>query len=497
MAEYLHGAYGQVNTSGAGESEVSLGAFVYIGTAPVHTVEGGAANVNKPILVRNIAEARKYFGYSSDWAKYTLCEAMHVHLEQKGVGPIVLINVLDPATHKASTKTTTTITPVNGVLTMIAGAEDAILDTIVIKTTGADPTTKVKGTDYEIAYDYTKKQVIARELTAGALGTAALTVEYFAINAAAVDATTVIGSSDGMGLNTGVYAIKDVYQRTGYIPAFMLAPGFSSIPNVHNVMAANSIKVNGHWNIYMYTDIPILNGATAITLDTAYTFKKANGYTCDNETTFFPLVEGTDGNKYHISVLAAANLQELLLDQDGIPYRTASNTECAIIKNIYLGEDYVGRVYDDEIINKKLNENGIASAAFVGGRWVIWGAHSASYDQDNASYTNVSETSHMMLNYICNDFQERRTIDVDKPLTANDLRTIVSEEQARLDALVNIGALTYGVVRINAELMDTADIANGDYVFSFDVTTTPLAKSLTAVVNWTDDGFVTFFEGAE
>ena len=47
-------------------------AFVYIGTAPVHQVEGGANNVNKPILVNNIAEARAKLGYSDDGAKYSL-----------------------------------------------------------------------------------------------------------------------------------------------------------------------------------------------------------------------------------------------------------------------------------------------------------------------------------------------------------------------------------------------------------------------------------------
>lgn len=490
MAEYLHGAYGQVNAIGARVSEESLGAMVYVGTAPVHTVENGATNVNKPVLVHNIAEARKYFGYSDDWASYTLCEAMHVHLELKGVGPIVLINVLDPSVHKASEKTTTQLTPVNGILT-IPSAESVILDTVVIK---SGSTTKEKGVDYDIAYNIDKKTITARELTSGALGTTALSVEYYTINAAAVTTANVIGSSDGLGVNTGIFAIKDVYQLTGFVPSFLAVPGFSSVPEVHNAMYANSKKVNGHWEVYMFVDIPITNGSTAINLDTAYTFKVSNGYNHENETVYFPMAEGTDGQKYHLSVLAAANLQELLLSQDGIPYRTASNTECSIIANLYLGDAYTGRIYDDEIINKKLNENGIASAAYVGGRWAIWGAHSADYDQDNATFVNVAETSRMMLYYVCNSFQERRTFDVDKPLTANDLRTIVSEEQARLDALVNIGALTYGACTLNAELMEKADIANGDYSFSFNITTTPLAKSLTAVVNWVDNGFETFFE---
>ena len=493
MAEYLHGAYGEINAVGNRVSDESLSAIVCIGTAPVHTVEGGASNVNVPILINNIAEARKYLGYSDEWADYTLCEAMHVFFENKGVGPLVFINVLDPATHKKETKTTGTKTPSNGVIT-IASAESIILDTVVIKTTGQTPTTKVKGTDYTIAYNPDKKTITIQEITSGALGTAALTVEYFEIEPSAVTDSVVVGSSDGLGMNTGVFAVKDVYQVTGYIPAYLIAPGFSSHPTVHAAMYQNSVKINSHWDAYMFVDLPIVNGSTAITLDTAATFKAANGYNKENETVYFPLATGIDGQTYHLSTLAAANFQELMIAQDGIPYRTASNTACPLIENLYLGESYAGRIFDDSIINEKLNKNGIASAAYVGGRWAIWGAHSADYNQDNATQINVAETNRMMLYYISNDFQDRRTLDVDQPLTPNDIKTIVSEEQTRLDALLAVGALTYGEVMLNSSAQARADILNGDWQFSFNVTTTPLAKSLKAVVNWTDDGFATYFE---
>ncbi len=490
MADYKHGAYGVIQAVGSRVADESQGAIVYVGTAPVHNVEGGANNVNKPIVVNNIAEARKYFGYSDEWDKYTLCEAMHVHLENKGVGPLVFINVLNPATHKASEAGNVSKTPENGRVT-IPAAQDIILDSVVVK---SGNTAKIKGTDYAIAYNVEKKTITISELTAGALGTSALTITYNTIDASAVTMADVIGASDGLGLNTGIFAIKNVYQLTGYIPAYLAAPGFSSVPAVHAAMYQNSVKVNGHWDVYMFVDLPIVNGETPLTLDTAKTYKNGNGYTKENETVFFPLAQGTDGKIYHLSVLAAANFQELLLAQDGIPYKTASNTDCSLIENLYLGASNTGRVYDDSIINEKLNKNGIASAAYVGGRWAIWGCHSADYDQDNGDQINVAETNRMMLYYISNDFQHRRTPDVDKPMTANDLQTIIAEEQTRVDALLNIGALTRGVVTLNADAQARSDIMNGDYSFLFDITTTPLAKSLTAIVNWTDEGFVTYFE---
>jgi hypothetical protein len=486
LPDYLHGAYGVTQAVANRNAAIGRGAIVYVGTAPVNQVEDGGNNLNKPVLVRNIAEARRLFGYSDDWDKYTLCEAMQVHLVQKGVGPIVLINVLNLATHKDAEETSASLTPVNGRIT-IANAEDIILDTVTV-------TGKTKGTDYSIAYNSTQKTIVITELTSGGLGSAAITVTYYKADPSAVTAQDVIGSSDGQGMNTGLYAIKNVEQATGYIPAYLVCPGFSSNPTVHEAMYQVSQKINGHWDAWMFVDLPLMNGGTALTMDTAYTYKVANGYTKPNETVCFPMIEGTDGKYYHMSVQRAANFQELLIKNEGIPYHSASNTDCDIAANLWFGAANAGRVYDDSMINDKLNRRGITSIAHVGGRWALWGACSAEYDENNKDDINVAETNLMMLYYISNDFQHRRARDVDKPLTSADLATLISEEQARLDALKKIKALTYGTVYINSDFMPNSDVRSGDYKFTFDVTTVPLAKSLLAIVNWVDTGFETYFE---
>lgn len=493
MSEYLHGAYGDTAGIGNRLSADAASAIVVIGTAPVHTLalaSGESYNVNKPVLVRNIAEAKKYFGYSEDWASYTLCEAMHHFFENKAVGPLVLINVLDPATHRSQTKATATKTPAANRVT-IAEAGAAILETVEVK---RGDTALVKGTDYNIAYSSAKETITITGVTSTSLGTDALTISYYTVTPASVTAAVVVGSTDGAGTNTGVYAVKNVYQLTGVIPAYLMAPGFSSDPTVHAAMIAVSKKINGHWDAYCFVDLPIADGATALTLDSAVTWKNANGYTNENETVYFPMATGTDGKHYHLSVLAAANFLQLLGENDGIPYHSASNTEAGIVQGLWIGTGSENKVFDDEIINEKLNKNGVASAAYVGGRWVIWGAHSADYNQDDADQVNVSETSRMMLYYISNDFQHRRPQNVDRPLTANDIATIVAEEQQRLDALKAIGALLYGEATLDAESIADSDVYNGDFVFEFRVTTTPLAKSLKAIVAWVDDGFATYFD---
>lgn len=492
MSEYLHGAYGEVNAAGTRVTDEGGGAIVYIGTAPVHTLPGGAGNVNRPIAVRDLSEAKALFGYSNDWASYTLCEAMYAHLQLKGVGPIVLINVLDPATHTASSGGTVSKTPENGRFT-ITDAESIVLDSIVIQTQDSTPATKVKGTDYMLSYDADRKIITVIELTAGALGSAALTVTYDLIDVSKVTGGAVIGSTDDLGTNTGLYAVRNVYPMTGYIPAYLAAPGFSSIKAVHDEMYTVSRKINDHWDAYLFADLPLLNGNTPLTMETAATYKEANGYNHENEEVFFPLAVGTDGKKYHLSVLAAANFQELLIENDGVPFKTHSNTVCDIIENLYMGEANIGKVWDDPIINKHLNRNGICSAAFMGGQWVLWGCHSADYNQSNKDSVNVADVNRMMLYYISNDFQYRRRVDVDKPMTINDIQRIVAEEQMRLDGLKSIGALIYGEVRMDASREAQSDVVAGNFRFIFDVQATPLAHSLKAIVNWTEAGFATYF----
>ena len=499
--KFKHGAYGEIIADGVklANNGNSPQAFVYFGTAPVGQVEGGGANVNKPIVCRGMSEAKKYLGYSDDWASYTLCEAMYVHFQQKGVGPVIFVNMLNPSTHKVSTAVTASLTPKNGRVT-IAAAGDIIVDTLVVKKgSGQSETTLVRGTDYSVKFDYVKMAAILEEITEGVFGADALSITYNKMDASAVTSTDVIGATDGYGLNTGLYVIENIYNLTGYIPAFIGAPGWSDVPAVHTAMGEVSREIGKHWNAFMYVDMPLTSGGSAITLSTAATWKNANGYTLDNEKVYFPMAKGTDGNKYHISVLAMANKQELVIANDGIPYMSDSNTVCSVIEDLYFGEgaSVAGRVYNDALINKCLNSNGIDSAAFVSGRWVIWGTYAGSYDQDNATSVNVFDTALQMLFYVTNDFQHRRNNDVDQPMPVNTIKSIVSEEQARVDALLGIGALTYGKVRLDLSPEAKSDIVGGDYRILFDVTTTPLGKSLTMVATWTADGFETYFLALE
>ncbi len=500
--QYKHGAYGQINASGVklANNGKTPQAFVIFGTAPVgQIIDGGTKAVNKPILCNSMSDFEKQLGYSDDWDKYTLCEAAHVFLALKGIGPCVFVNVLNPTTHKASTASTASLTPANGKVT-IATASNIAIDTIVVKKgSGQQEQTLVKDTDYTVEYDHNKNVVILTEITAGGFGTAALSITYYNMDATTVSASDVIGSTDGYGLNTGLYVVKNVYNLTGLIPAYICAPGWSSITSVNGALATVSKEINSHWNAFVFSDLPLMNSSTPLTVQTAASYKSSNGFNKDNQKVCYPMITGTDSNKYHMSVWFAANFAERLIANNGIPYMTASNTECGIIQDLYFGTDssFKDRVWTDDVINKTLCANGISSAIYMSGKWVLWGSSAASYDQDNATNINVFDTALMMLYYITNDFQHRRNVNVDKPMGVNELKAIVAEEQSRIDALLAVNALTYGQVKLNVSPEAKSDMAGGDFRIIFDVTNVPLGKSFTAEAAWSEEGFKVYTKSLE
>lgn len=99
---YQHGIYGQqVPTTDALAPAGVATLPVYIGTAPVDDLDTPAAAVNTPLLLTSFEDAEAKIGYSDDWATYTLCEAVYAHFKNRiqPIGPIVVVNVYDPATH--------------------------------------------------------------------------------------------------------------------------------------------------------------------------------------------------------------------------------------------------------------------------------------------------------------------------------------------------------------------------------------------------------------
>jgi len=101
---YKHGIYTEeVSTIGALKSKANGTIPVYIGTAPIHTLQSTDNKIATPILIQSYNDFVKQLGYSDDWEKYTLCEVAYAHFKNNihTIAPFVVINIFDPAKHKA------------------------------------------------------------------------------------------------------------------------------------------------------------------------------------------------------------------------------------------------------------------------------------------------------------------------------------------------------------------------------------------------------------
>lgn len=483
---YKHGTYGEIAASKAVAAAQSGTVLVYVGTAPINKIAGHASAdlVNNPIAVRNMSEAKEIFGYSDDWSTFTLCEVFDEHFNNsvENAGPIYVINVLDPDTHKGTQVELEDQDFSSGYVYISNDLAD--VDSVRVAE-------KVLGTDYSVSYDAENNRIVVKALTS--FTTADVT--YYPVSASAITASTIIGTSSG-GVSTGIQAIKKVYAKYNAVPNLLAAPGFSEIPEVYVAMVAAVQKINGHWDGFVLADIPILDGESAVaTKEAAIAWQASNGYTAERSKVCWPMVKSGTGKVYHLSTVCAATMLRVDLSHQSVPMESPSNKEIMAVAQ-YFGESSTNEGYDDTESND-LNAVGITTACFSNGRWVLWGPHTAAYKYGTTMDARVIfDVNLRMLMYVTNGFQLRHGTKIDAPLTPAQKDTIVNAENAELERLASIGAI---IGEGTVEFLETAntlnDMLNGDFVFDIAFTATPPFKSGTARVAYTSDGFAAFFGG--
>ena len=491
---YLYGAYGHLGETIA-QSAVQAGTTpVYIGTAPINLVQNykDVKGINKPIKLNNFVDAQRKLGISAKWETFTLCEVMTAHFNNPigNIGPIYVINVLDPDVHKKAEQTTKNLTFVNGRAEFIS--DTIILDTFAISE-------KAEGVDYSLDYNYTKNSVIVTSISAETPLTGSQNVTYYEIDASKITSDDIIGGVTANGEYSGLGALKLLYQEQYQVCNLIAAPGWSHDPKVYNALITAAQKINGHWDAFVCADIP-LKSSTSETIDTiqkAIDWKKTNGYTNERSKVCWPQTMDNDGQIFHLSTLAMVELMRADYSHDSVPMETCGNKEVQGIKQ-YFGADSKNQGFDQQDAND-LTSNGIMTIIAWGGNWVLWGDHTAAYTYGaDVDPRAIFDVSMRMLFHITNSFQREWSPKIDKPMTLQLRDRILNREQEKLDALVAEGALIGEpqVLFLESE-NDTTDLMNGDFRWDIAVTPTPPLKSATVYVAYTDAGFSAYFSDTE
>lgn len=488
--EYRYGAYGDVEQSVAQSSAQSGTAPVYVGTAPVNLIRGYAEAklTGWPVKLSNLTHAQKTVGYAGDWATFTLCEAIAAHFDNtKGnIGPIYVINVLDPDVHKKAQKTTRALAFSNGRCEFASAT--IVLDSFAL----AD---KAEGVDYTLDYNFTTGTVVVASADPDSPLTGSLDASFYEIDPAAVKATDIIGGVTGAGVYSGLAVLKLMFPELSTVPNLILAPGWSHIPAVYNAMITASQKINGHWYAYALADIPIADdsGAAIDTIAKAKQWKASNGYTSGWSKVYWP--QGVDnlGRTFHLSTMAAVEFMRADAEHNEVPMETCGNKTVPLMRQ-YFGKEYAGAGFDKEA-SIELVQDGICTLISWGGV-VLWGDHTAAYKYGaEIDPRFIFDVNVRMIMHVLNGFQRRHMGEIDEPMSLAKKDEIINEEQEQLDALAAMGALigTPTIYFLESE-NSTVDLMNGDFKWNIPVTPTPPLKSATAGVAYTDSGFAAYFE---
>lgn len=487
---YKYGVYGEIGADIINGVSRASTVAVYFGTAPVNLLQDYSGKVNEPIRISNMNEARQLLGgqfSSSDkWTKYTLCEAIEAHFNNRigNVGPIYVINVLDPATHQGEEETVQ--------LTFAKKKATVTADDIIISTFAIEG--KVLGTDYTLSYD-TGKGV----LTVTDIGTTPMTsiqASYTPVDFDSIDADVVIGGKDTSGATTGIAALGKVYRKYNAVPTYLAAPGWTETPAVYNALVSASQLINDHWYAFVFADIPV----TADTIDEAIEWKATNDYTSGASKVFWPKAED-NGTVYHLSTLALVEKMRVDISHNNVPFETCANKSIPA-SGLYISASSAVVGFDRPDANL-LAAAGITTGIFWEGDWRIWGDHTAAF-VDGGSYQarEIFDTNMLMLYYIVNSFQRDWGSTIDQPMTVALRDTILNREQAKLDALVAVGAL---IGSPTVEVVDGSTSAEGTdqllagFEWQIATTVTPPLKSATMTVSYTDAGYAVLYgeEGGE
>jgi len=443
---YKHGVYiYEQPTSIVPPVRIGAAMPVVFGTAPVHKLVGSTGPVNTPKLCYSYKEAVALFGYDTDWANYTLCEFFKSFFALFNVAPIVVVNVFDPAVHKASV-TAESQTFVDDELTL---DHAGVVGVAVVKNEAGDAT-HVLDTDYSI--DNITGRVT--RLSSGAIEAGAVVkVDYDYGDPSLVDTDDIIGGIDGAtGAAEGMELMNSVFPMFGLVPGQIVAPGWSQDAGVAAVMHAKASNINAHFKAIAVVDI---DSDTVTKYTDVVVAKNTNNLTDELLVVCWPKVKLGD-EEFWMSSQVAGLIARTDGENEDIPYTSPSNKNfqmnaaIANDKEVWLGPEQ----------GTYLNSQGIITALnFIGG-WKCWGNRTGCYP----GVTDVKDSYlpiRRMFNWIGNTLVLTFWQKVDFPVNRRLIETIVDSANIWLNGLSARQFILGGRVEFQQDENPVTDLMDG------------------------------------
>ncbi|UUV18045.1 phage tail sheath family protein [Fusobacteria bacterium ZRK30] len=455
---------------------------VIIGTAPVNLAK--SPKINTPVLCYSEKEAIEAFGYSDDWANYTLCEAIDVFFRLFKVGPVVFINVLDPATHKeAVADTAITFTKKKGTIT----DKGILLPSLALKQSDDTVVPKDKYTAV-FNEDGSVSIIITDTALAGTLNTGK--VSYDKLKPSLVTETDIIGGIDTTTLVTkGISLINQIFPKYNKVPNIGLAPGWTDKSKVMTSLVSAMKSINEVFTGIALADI---DSTTIDKYNKVTAWKNDNSYIHENLYNFWPMGL-IDKTLYHISTLAAASMYAVDTKNGDIPYESPSNKPLNIT-----GICLKNKTEVDLLLTQAdyLNDNGIATSINFNAGWRLWGNRTGCYPANRDIKDNTISCKRMFI-WDNNNFTLTYWLDVDKPANNKLMDKIVDSYNDYYNGLVTTGAILGGRIEFNKQDNPTTKLMDGKYNFKRYMTPVGVAEKIESALEYDTEYLKKLFGGGK
>lgn len=470
---YNHGVkISEVPTSILPPAQVEAAIPFVVGTAPINMTD--PTNVNKPVLCYSYDDAVKAFGFvpaqpceksGLDGFRFTLCEATYSQFALFGVAPVIFVNVLDPTKHKKTAETVS--------ITLDAKTGQAVVpeagilpDTVTLTPSELSP--YVKGVDFDLHFDDDGNLVVASLTDEGGdfkctTGTS-ITFAAEKLDPTMVTKDDIIGGVTVEGKKSGLELIGECFPRFRVVPGLIVAPMYSSDPEVAAVMSAKAENINEHFRAIALIDAP--TDTSVNSYSKVAEWKTNNNVVDATQVVCWPMLS-LSGTVFQMSTQLMGLIGQVDSDNDDTPYVSPSNKNfemtAAVLSDgteVWLGPETAAY----------LNSQGVVTALnFIGG-WKCWGNRTACYPSvtdPKDAFISVRRMFDWIGNTLVQTFWQR----VDAPLNRRQIDTIVDTSNIWLNGLAARQYILGGRVEFLESENPTTDLMDG--IARFHVYVTP------------------------